>query len=638
MKKKFDLIRLIVGLFFTVALLIVSLTVGDTFLGYTDVKTAVVLPIAILVYLFLSYDLWIESYKNIKHGNIFNEVTLSLIATIAAFCIQEYVEGLAVIVFYQVGLKFEEYSVDKSRESIKSVLNLRPDKVNLLVDGKKKIVDPYNVKIGDLFLVDPGERVPLDGIIHKGNSSLDYSSMTGESVPVDKKEGDDILSGTINLSSPLIIKSTKEAYDSTINKILDVIENATNSKTKSEKFITKFARIYTPIVVAFAFILAVIPPLFISYLSIDVRSTWVRTGASFLVISCPCALVLSVPMAYFVGIGSASKMGVIIKGSQYLENFSKIKTIVLDKTGTITKGKFQVSNIYPAEGYTEKELIACAKLAETHSNHPIAQAVKSLKGDELDPSKAKDIEQVEGKGIKLLFEDKVLLVGNAKLLDDSKVAYTATEEVGTLVYVAYDGKFVGKLLIKDTLKPSTKVAIKALHDSGVKNIYMLTGDNERIADSIAQEAGIDKVYANLLPLNKVDILRKIISDKERGSVVAFAGDGVNDAPSLATSDIGISMGLIGADAAIEASDAVVMDDDISKIARTKKLAKTTLKVVYFNIFFAIFVKLAMMVVAVLDSALALGISNWIMWLAIFADVGVTIICVLNSMTLMSRKF
>ena len=633
MKKKFDFYSLILATIVTIALLIVHIFWGEVNLGINNLNTLVILPISLFFYLLVSYDLFIEAFKKIKHKQFFDEVTLSLIATIAAFAIGEYVEALAVVVFFQIGERFEKYAVDKSRNSIKSILNLRPDKVTLYNDEIEKIVEPFDVNVGDLFIVKSGERVPIDGKVIKGKSTLDTSSMTGESIPRSIKEGEEVISGVINLGSPLIIQATKEFYNSTISKMLDLVENASSQKANSEKFITKFAKIYTPIVIFLAFVVAILPPLIINYADPATWANYIRTAASFLVISCPCALVLSVPMSYFVSLGEASKIKVLIKGSTYLDKFTKLKNIVLDKTGTITKGNFVVNNVVSKNDNEKEELLTLAQYGEYYSNHPIALAILSNNKDKLNKDYLSEYTEIEGRGVKVNFKNKTLLVGNAKLLEENKIAFNQIESPFTLIYVSYDNQYLGYIEIKDQIKESSIKAINAYHQNGIKNVIMLTGDNDKIASAVAKEAGVDKFYANLLPLDKTAKLEEILA-KENKNTTAFIGDGVNDAPSLTKADIGISMGGIGSDITIDSSDVVIMDDDLNKVNKVIKIAKRNKLVVIENIAFALFIKILVMILSLIPN---LPISPYIMWFAIFADVGVTVICVLNSLRL-SLKF
>ena len=633
MKKKFDFYSLILATIVTITLLIVHIIWGEVNLGINNLNTLVILPISLFFYLLVSYDLFIEAFKKIKHKQFFDEVTLSLIATIAAFAIGEYVEALAVVVFFQIGERFEKYAVDKSRNSIESILNLRPDKVTLYNDEIEKIVEPFDVNIGDLFIVKSGERVPIDGKVIKGKSTLDTSSMTGESIPRSIKEGEEVISGVINLGSPLIIQATKEFYNSTISKMLDLVENASSQKANSEKFITKFAKIYTPIVIFLAFVVAILPPLIINYADPATWANYIRTAASFLVISCPCALVLSVPMSYFVSLGEASKIKVLIKGSTYLDKFTKLKNIVLDKTGTITKGNFVVNNVVAKNDNEKEELLTLAQYGEYYSNHPIALAILSNNKDKLNKEYLSDYTEIEGRGVKVNFKNRTLLVGNAKLLEENKIDFNQIDSPFTLIYVSYDNQYLGYIEIKDQIKESSIKAIDAYHQNGIKNVIMLTGDNDKIASAVAKEAGVDKFYANLLPLDKTAKLEEILA-KENKNTTAFIGDGVNDAPSLTKADIGISMGGIGSDITIDSSDVVIMDDDLNKVNKVIKIAKRNKFVVIENIAFALLIKILVMILSLIPN---LPISPYIMWFAIFADVGVTVICVLNSLRL-SLKF
>lgn len=633
MKKKLDIIRIATGLISTIILLALEYTIGDNPIGNTTVSLAILLPITLVVFLFINYDLFIKSFKNIKKKDFFNEVTLTLVASIAAFAILEFVEGLAVTTFFMLGEKFEDYAVNKSRDSIKEIINLRPEKVNLLNGDIETVVEPFDVPVGSMIIVKPGERVPIDGIVYKGTSSLDVSSMTGESVPKKVKENDEIMSGVINMNSPLIIKTTKEFNDSMMSKMLDLVENASSNKAKAEKFITKFAKIYTPIVIALAFIVAIFPPLFINYSSLEVWTHFIRSGASFLVISCPCALVLSVPMAYFVSLGQASKNKVLIKGSDYLDKFRKIKIAVFDKTGTITKGNFKISEINPSKNYSKDDLLNLIKYAEYYSLHPIAKAIIGDDKESLDKSNLSDYQEISGKGIKVNYLNKELLVGNANLMHSENIVFEEISSPFTTIYCAYDKNYIGHILIRDELKDDIKTSLQSMYKNGINETYMLTGDNENIAKEISKEANITHYEANLLPLEKVEKLKEIKS-KNKDKIVAYLGDGINDAPSLALSDLGIAMGVKGSDLAIESSDAVIMDDNLNKINEVIKISKKNNVIALENITFALGIKIIVMILATIPN---LGIDSIIMWLAIFADVGVTIICVLNSLRLMIKR-
>lgn len=635
LKKKFDLIRIGFSLITVIILLVINILYEDLVINGTYLfKNVVILPISLVLYLLVSYDLYIKSFKQLTRKDFFNEVTLTVIASIAAFAIGEYVEGLAVTLFFQIGEKFEDYAVDKSRESIKSIINLRPDKVTLYNDEVKKIVDPYEVKVGDLFIVKNGERVPIDGIVYKGESSLDTSSMTGESIPRKVKEGQAIISGVINIGSPLVIKSTKEFYDSTMSKMLELVENASSNKAPVEKFITKFSKIYTPIVILLAFLIAIIPPLFIGYNDGSVWSQYIRVGASFLVISCPCALVLSVPMAYFVSLGQASKYKILIKGSNYLDKFRRIFAVVFDKTGTITKGNFVISEVNSANNHTNEELLNLVKYGEYYSTHPIANAILKNERDSLNKDLLVDYKEISGKGIEVYYKNKKLLVGNDKLLQDNNIEFNKVTTPFTIIYCAYDGNFIGTITIRDEIKESSKLAIQNMYKNGVTKTFILSGDNKEIVEKVASEAGINNYVSNLLPLDKVNELKKI-KDANQNKIVAYVGDGINDAPSLTLSDLGISMGVNGSDLTIESSDAVIMDDDLNKVNYVIKISKKNHIIAIENIVFAIGVKILIMILSLIPN---LPITPYIMWFAIFADVGVTVICVFNSLRLLLKKY
>ena len=631
-KEKYDIFAILFGIIITIPMLILTFTIGDNKLGPSDVKTLIILPLSLLAYLLLIYDFLIKTFKNFKKKRFFDEITLTLIASIVAFIVGEYVEGLAVVLFFQIGEKFEDYAVNKSRKSIKEVLDIRSDKATLYLNGEEKIVDPYDVNVDNLIIVKNGERIPLDGTVYKGESFLDTSSLTGEPVPKRAKEGNTVLSGCINKGSTLIIKVTKPFYDSTVSKIMDMVENATNNKTKNERFITKFSKYYTPIVLILALLIAIVTPFFGNFTTLNAWSNSFFNAASLLVVSCPCALVLSVPMAYFVGIGEASKIKMLIKGSAYLEDLSKLDTVILDKTGTITKGNFALTDIVPSSSATSKEeILSLAKIAEYNSLHPIALSIIGEDKSNIDVGERKNDETIEGEGIRGLYKNRLLLVGNSKLLQRYNIDFIENKEVGTIVYIAYDNKFLGSMVIKDEIKEDSQAALKEFKKSGIKNTYMLTGDNLETANYVASLCHIDHVKANLLPLDKVEEVKKIQNDKTHKKV-AFCGDGVNDAPSMGIVDLGISMGGIGSDAAIEASDIVIMDDKLTTLVKGKHIAKRTLNVVYINIIFAILIKFAAVIVATLNI-----IPAYIMWIAIFADVGVTFLCVCHSLTLMIHR-
>ncbi|EMW5403297.1 heavy metal translocating P-type ATPase [Enterococcus faecalis] len=571
----------------------------------------------LVVYVLIGGDIVKRAVTNIFRGEVFDENFLMSVATIGAFFIGEYPEAVAVMLFYQVGEWFQSAAVDQSRKSIAKLMDIRPDSANLLVNGQIKAVAPDTIEIGQQILVKPGEKVPLDGQIIDGSSMVDTSALTGESVPRTVKVGDEILGGFINKNGALTINVTKKFGDSTVSKILDLVENASSKKAPAENFISKFARYYTPVVVVLAVLLAVIPPIIFPDTSIN---EWVYRALTFLVISCPCALVISVPLSFFGGIGGASKLGVLIKGSNYLEILANTETIVFDKTGTLTKGNFVVQNITSVV-LPEEELLRLTATAEQLSTHPIAISIKESYGKETVPATA--IEEVAGHGIKATIEGKTVLVGNAKLMKQFGIEAPEVKEAGTLIFVAIDNQFAGYLVIADQLKPDAISAIKELKAEGVKQTVMLTGDNQQVAEAIAKEVGVDKVYAELLPDGKVDRLEELLKASSPKNKVAFVGDGMNDAPVLARADVGIAMGGLGSDAAIEAADVVIMNDEPSRIASAIKLSRKTLRIVKQNIIFAIAVKIIVLILG------ALGLAS--MQAAVFADVGVTIIAVLNAM-------
>ena len=628
MSKKLNYWRIGVIAILTIFLLVFHLVYGETKLGISDVNTLIILPISLVSYAFLSYDLYIKSYHALRNKEFFNEITLMIIATIAAFIIREYVEALAVVIFYQIGQSFESYALNKSRNNISSILNLKPDTATLYNDDIEKIIDPEDVEIGDYLLVKNGERVPLDGIVISGSSFLDTSSLTGESIPVSIKEDDEILSGVINLGSPLIIKVTKNFYNSTLGKILDLVENATNKKTKSEKFISKFSKIYTPIVILLALLVFIISPL-TSDPSLTINwSNSAYYAASILVIACPCSLVLSVPMAYFIGLGEASKLKVLIKGSEYLERLNRLDTIVLDKTGTITKGDFKIVGSYPYN-ISKESLLEFAQIGESFSTHPIKNAIIDSK-IEINTAEIKDFKTIEGKGTYCLYKGKELLTGNKSLLEAYNIEFKENNDIGTIIYLSYDSKFLGSIVIADQIKEDSAKAITNFYKNGIKNIYMFTGDKKEIAEDVARKVNIKNVYSSLLPIDKTNRLEEIINTS-KNKHIAFIGDGVNDAPSLILSPIGISMGSIGTDAAIEAGDIVILDDNLNKINEAKKISHKTINVVCQNIIISLLIKITVLVLT------SLGIlGDYAMWFAIFADVGVTFLAVLNSLRIMKK--
>ena len=580
----------------------------------------------ICAYIIIGYDIIKEAIENILKGDFFDENFLMSIATIGAIAIGEYPEAVAVMLFYQIGEIFEDAAVDKSKNSIESLMKIRPDYANVIGEDKSiQKINPSEVKINSLIVVKPGEKIPLDGIVIDGSSTLDTSAITGESLPRDINIGENIYSGCVNLSGKLIIKVSKEFKESTVNKIIDLVQNASEKKTDTENFITKFSKVYTPIVVALAAIIAIFPP-FIFH--IGDFSTWLYKSLTFLVISCPCALVISVPLSFFGGIGGASKSGILIKGSNYLEILANLKTIVFDKTGTLTKGKFKVQEIIP-NNVTREELLELVAYAESSSNHPIAKSIVETYTNTIDIEKISNIKEIAGKGVTCIInyngEDSKIIVGNKLFITDEGITDIRDEEklIGTVLYATKDNKYIGKIIIADELKEDSSKAIKELKKLGVVNTIMLTGDKTEVAESVANSIDIDTVFAELLPDEKLDRLEKILNTNYRtGGYLAFVGDGVNDAPSLARADVGIAMGGLGSDAAIEAADIVIMTDEPSKIAKAIKLAKKTIKIANENIWFAIGIKILILILSVL------GIAT--MWEAVFADVGVTIIAILNS--------
>ena len=576
-------------------------------------------------YLIVGFEIIRKAVRNIFRGKVFDENFLMTVATIGAFGIGEFPEAVAVMLFYQVGELFQSYAVDKSRKSISSLMDIRPDYANIERDGKIEKVDPDEVNVGDIIIIKPGEKVPLDGFVMEGKSSLDTKALTGESLPRDVTEGEEVLSGCINLNGALRVQVTKEYGDSTVSKILDLVENASSKKSKSENFITKFAAYYTPIVVLIAVVLALVPPLVIEG---AMFSDWIYRALSFLVVSCPCALVISIPLSFFGGIGGASKMGVLIKGSNYLEAISNTEIVVFDKTGTLTEGNFEVQKVNAID-ITEEELLKYTAYAENYSNHPISLSVKNAYGKEIDKSKIQSTQELSGLGVVARALDKDILVGNEKLMKEEDINYKKCDEVGTVLYVAIDGKFVGYILIADRIKPDAHKTIKGLKANGIKQTVMLTGDKKNVGESVAKKLEIDKVYTELLPDGKVKKVEKLLKEKSEKGKLVFVGDGINDAPVLALADIGIAMGALGSDAAIEAADVVIMTDEPSKIVNTIYLSKRTMNIVKQNIVFAIGVKIAVLILS------AFGIST--MWEAVFADVGVSVIAIINSLRVLNVK-
>ena len=581
--------------------------------------------IFIIAYLIVGLEILKKALRNITRGKVFDENFLMSVATIGAFAIGEFPEAVAVMLFYQVGELFQSYAVDKSRKSISSLMNIRPDFANVEREEKIEKVDPDEVKIGEIIVVKPGEKVPLDGIVVEGKTSLDTKALTGESLPREIAENDEILSGSINLNGVIKIKVTKEYGESTVSKILDLVENASSKKSKSENFITKFAEYYTPIVVIIAVILAIVPPLLIKDATF---SDWLYRALSFLVVSCPCALVISIPLSFFGGIGGASKMGVLIKGSNYLEQLANTEIIVFDKTGTLTEGVFEVQKVHAID-MSEEELLRITAYAENYSNHPISLSVKKAYNKEIDEKQILNTQEISGHGIVAKIGNQNVLVGNEKLMSENNIKITKCEEVGTILNVAVDGKYAGYILIADKIKKDSKSAIKSLKKNNIKQTVMLTGDRKNVGEHVAKELGLDKVYTELLPDGKVEKVESLLKEKSEKGKLAFVGDGINDAPVLALADIGIAMGGLGSDAAIEAADIVLMTDEPSKIVDAIHLSKKTMRIVKENIIFAIVIKVLVLVLS------AFGLST--MWEAVFADVGVSIIAIINALRVLRVK-
>ena len=583
----------------------------------------------IIAYLLAGYDIPLRAARNITKGQVFDENFLMTVATIGAIVVGSLEEAVAVMLFYQVGELFSDYAVNKSRKSITDLMDINPEYANLLENGQERQVDPYEVAVGDTIIIRPGEKVPLDGVVTKGSSSLDTKALTGESMPVEVEAGEKVVSGSININGVIEVQTTKLFDDSTVAKILELVENASSRKAKAETFITRFARVYTPIVVALALLLALVPPLFLG----GAWSTWVYRACSFLVVSCPCALVISVPLSFFGGLGAASKNGILMKGSNYLEAVGSLDTVVFDKTGTLTTGKFQVTEVSPVHG-TRTELLELAALGEYHSNHPIAFSVKEAYGKEIDTGRIGQVEELSGRGIHAQIRAegvwKDLYIGNQKLMDQQQVVIdTPAEVLGTTLYLAEGTEYLGAIVISDTVRADVPEALRGLKEQGVRNLVMLTGDKEEVGKKVAAKIGITQVYGNLLPGDKVAKVEELLSKKPLGKTLAFVGDGINDAPVLARADVGIAMGGIGSDAAVEAADVVIMDDEPSKIVDAIQIARKTMKIVQQNIVFAIGVKILVLVLV------ALGFAS--MWAAVFGDVGVSVLAILNAIRALSYK-
>ncbi len=621
-KQKKVLIRIIVSAVLLAAIMITTKLV--------EISKWIQLVLYLVPYFIIGYDILKKAVKGIFKGQIFDENFLMAVATVGAVALGEFAEGAAVMLFYQIGELFQSVAVGKSRKNITSLMDIRPDYANVEIDGKLEKVDPDDIEIGTEIVVIPGEKVPIDGVIISGDSTLNTSALTGESVPRSAKVGDEIISGCINLTGVLRIKTTKEFGDSTVSKILDLVENSSMKKSRSENFITKFARYYTPAVCGGALLLAILPPV-IRLISGNsaMWGEWITRALTFLVISCPCALVISIPLSFFAGIGCASANGVLVKGSNYLEALSDTQYVVFDKTGTLTKGVFEVTGIYPANNFDNDTLIRLAAYAESASSHPISVSLKKNYGKEINIDEVSDIEEIAGHGVSALVDGKRVFAGNIKLMKKENIAVESEHDEGTVIYVSCDGEYAGCIVISDVVKENSKKAISSLKKSGIDKTVMLTGDSKQAAQRVAKTLSLDEYHAELLPADKVDWVEKLLSKKSAKKKLAFVGDGINDAPVLSRADIGIAMGALGSDAAIEAADIVLMDDDPSKIALARKISVHTLKIVKENIVFALAIKAICLILG------ALGIAN--MWVAIFADVGVMILAVLNAIRALKIK-
>lgn len=621
-KQKKVLIRIIVSAVLLAAIMITT--------KFVEINKWIQLVLYLVPYLIIGYDILKKALKGIFKGQIFDENFLMAVATVGAVALGEFSEGAAVMLFYQIGELFQSVAVGKSRKNITSLMDIRPDYANVELNGKLEKIDPDDVEIGTEIVVNPGEKVPIDGIIISGDSTLNTSALTGESVPRSVKVGDEIISGCINLTGVLKIKTTKEFGDSTVSKILDLVENSSMKKSKSENFITKFARYYTPAVCGGALLLAILPPIIRLISGTGAMwGEWITRALTFLVISCPCALVISIPLSFFAGIGCASANGVLVKGSNYLEALSDTQYVVFDKTGTLTKGVFEVTGIYPANNFDKDALIRLAAFAESASSHPISVSLKKNYGKEINIDEVSDIQEISGHGVSALVDGKRVFAGNIKLMKKENIVVECEHDEGTVVYVSCDGEYAGCIVISDVVKENSKKAISSLKKSGIDKTVMLTGDSKQAAQRVAKSLSLDEYHAELLPADKVEWVEKLLSQKSAKKKLAFVGDGINDAPVLSRADIGIAMGALGSDAAIEAADIVLMDDDPSKIALARKISVHTLKIVKENIVFALGIKAICLVLG------ALGIAN--MWVAIFADVGVMILAVLNAIRALKIK-
>lgn len=618
-KQKKNLYRIISALVIYIALRIIN--VENPYLDFF---------LYLIPYLIVGYDVLKGALHGILNKQVFDENFLMAVATVGAIGLGEYPEAVAVMLFYQIGELFQSYAVGKSRKNISNLMDIRPDYANIEKDGELVKVDPDEVAIGDIITVVVGEKIPLDGIVVEGTSSLNTSALTGESKPRNVKVNDEVISGCINMESPLKIKTTKDFGESTVSKILDLVENATSAKSKSENFITKFAHYYTPIVCYSALAVAILPPLVNGLILGNGYnwSTWLIRALTFLVVSCPCAIVISIPLSFFGGIGGASSQGVLVKGSNYLEQLSKVKIVAFDKTGTMTKGIFEVTTIHNNE-FSKEELLDYAAHGEIFTTHPIGKSIIKEYGKPLDKSRVKSVKEIPGKGIKAIIDDKTVLIGNEKLMSEYGVSIIECHDEGTIVHLALDNHYKGHIHIGDVIKPTSEKAISELKKIGIRLTVMLTGDERHVGENVAKKLNIDRVYSELLPQDKVSKVEELLKDKKEDEVLAFVGDGINDAPVLSLADIGIAMGALGSDAAIEAADVVLMDDDPLKIAKAIKIAKKCMRIVYENIFFAIGIKVACLILT------AIGIAN--MWIAIFADVGVMVICVFNAIRALNVK-
>ena len=609
-KQKKMLIRIIIA---AVLIVVFSLLPAEGYLRFV---------LFMIPYLVIGYDILKKAFKGILNKQVFDENFLMAVATVGAILLGDYSEGVAVMLFYQIGELFQSYAVGKSRRNISELMDIRPDYANIEKDGTLEQVDPDEVEIGTIIVVQPGEKVPIDGVITEGTSTLNTSALTGESLPRDAKAGDEVISGCINMTGLLKIRTTKEFGESTVSKILELVENSSSRKSKSENFISKFAKYYTPAVCYGALALALIPPIVLLIMGKPAMwGDWIYRALTFLVISCPCALVISIPLSFFAGIGGASNQGILVKGSNYLETLAQTKYVVFDKTGTMTQGVFEVSGIHHNEMPDEK-LLEYAALAECYSSHPISKSLQKAYGKPIDRNRVTDIEEISGNGVIAKVDGISVAAGNTKLMNRLGIAYQDCHHVGTVVHMAIDGKYAGHILISDIIKPHAKEAIAELKKAGISKTVMLTGDSKRVADQVAEELGIQEVYSELLPADKVSRVEELLNQKSEKDKLAFVGDGINDAPVLSRADIGIAMGALGSDAAIEAADIVLMDDDPLKISKAIKIARKCIRIVYENIYFAIGIKILCLILG------ALGIAN--MWVAIFADVGVMILAVLNA--------